>query len=240
MIGIFDSGAGGLTVLKAIRKIHPTADLIYLGDTARLPYGEKSAENVQRYSEECARFLALQGATTIVVACNTASAVALDLLKENYDVYGVIEPAAKACQDKRIGVIATEGTIASGAYERALNGRSVITRACPLLVPIVEERLWDHPIADAAAHGYLAEFQGQVDALILGCTHYPLLKRAIKRALNVELIESGDALAHSLPKQIGGGTTRYFVTDRPDRFGALGAAYLGADAKLEVSLVQLD
>jgi glutamate racemase len=198
-IGVFDSGIGGLTVVKALRDLLPNENISYLGDTARVPYGPKSPETVQRYALELAEMLVKKNAKTMVVACNTVSSVALPLLKEKFplSVVGVIEPGARAAlqatRNRHIGVIGTRATIRSGAYERALraadNGVQVSSRACPLLVPLIEEGLLDDEVTDRVIARYLEPLLSEgIDTLVLGCTHYPLLTDAITRALNAEIM----------------------------------------------------
>jgi glutamate racemase len=193
-IGVFDSGIGGLTVLKALVELMPNEDFIYLGDTARLPYGTKSPEVIVRYSRENTEFLLAKGIKMLVVACNTSSAVALEAIarQTTVPVEGVIEPgaraAAKASRSGKIGVIGTEATIASGAYTatiRRLRPRAEIyTRACPLLVPLVEEGYLDNEIARQIVAHYLGSLKASgIDTLLLGCTHYPLLRELIREVL---------------------------------------------------------
>ena len=189
-IGVFDSGVGGLTVVKEIMSALPNESIVYYGDTARVPYGSKSAETIIAYSRQIARFLMTQEVKAIVVACNTASALALEIIKAEFDVpfIGVVKPGAKmaaqATQNKRIGIIATEGTISSGIYEKFLKATSpeveVFGKACPLFVPLAEEGWLNDTVTKQVAERYLAELkEKQVDALVLGCTHYPLLRGVI-------------------------------------------------------------
>jgi glutamate racemase len=208
-VGVFDSGIGGLTVFKALRAALPPGErLLYLGDTARVPYGTKSDETVIRYALEGARFLQRRGIKALVVACNTMSAVALPELRREmpFPVVGVIGPGAEAaCRATRsqaIGVIGTSATIKSGAYVRAiachLPEARVVSRACPLLVPLAEEGWVDNEVARAAAAAYLTEMRGTgIDTLVLGCTHYPLLKKVIGEAIgpDVRLVDSAEATA---------------------------------------------
>jgi glutamate racemase len=197
-IGVFDSGIGGLTVVKALRDRLPNETILYLGDTARVPYGPKSPEAVQRYALELAQMLVQKNAKALVVACNTVSAVALPLLTRKFSVpvIGVIEPGARAAlaatRNRHVGVIGTRATIRSGAYERALratdNNVRVSSRACPLLVPLIEEGLLDDDITDRVIVRYLEPLLSEgIDTLVLGCTHYPLLSSAIARALGDEI-----------------------------------------------------
>ena len=207
-IGVFDSGIGGLTVVAALRALLPNESIFYLGDTARVPYGGKSAATVQRYSLEIAAMLLEEKAKTVVVACNTASALALPRLEETLPVpvTGVILPGARAAIAKtrsgHIGVIGTRATIASGAYERALRSLDpdarVTARACPLLVPLIEEGWLESPITDEIILQYLAPLMNDgVDTLVLGCTHYPLLRDAIARLVGdkIELVDSAQNCA---------------------------------------------
>jgi glutamate racemase len=197
-IGVFDSGIGGLTVVKALRDRLPNETIVYLGDTARVPYGPKSPETVQRYALELAHMLIQKDAKALVVACNTVSSVALPLLKRKFSVpvIGVIEPGARAAlqatSNQHIGVIGTRATIRSGAYEKVLratdNNVRVSSRACPLLVPLIEEGLLEDDVTDRVIARYLEPLLvDRIDTLVLGCTHYPLLSPAIERALGGEI-----------------------------------------------------
>jgi glutamate racemase len=244
-IGIFDSGVGGLTVYRAIRNAFPEEDLIYFGDTARVPYGPKSPNTIIDYSVQNARFLLQQGIKTLIVACNTSSAVALDALRTLTDIpiIGVIDPgsevAVSSTKTGRIGVIGTEGTIRSEAYTKAIKAlvptTEVYSYACPLFVPIVEEGWQDHPIAREVAHTYLRELLDlDIDTLVLGCTHYPLLADTIKSVLgqNVNLVDSAEAIARYLgmliPAKHDGrpGKDSFFVSDNEQKFSALAARIL--------------
>lgn len=247
-IGVFDSGIGGLTVLKEIIRLFPHEDTIYLGDTARVPYGTKSAETVTRYSLEIADFLVNKGIKLLVVACNTASAVALTALREKYGlpIIGVIEPGARkavtATKTGKVGVIGTEGTIKSGAYEKAIKAISpeinVISKPCPLFVPLAEEGWTDNDVALAAAGIYLNDMKS-VDTLVLGCTHYPLLKGVISRVMgdSVKLIDSGEETALEVQRVLTEegllrrlfpiGSRTFYVTDTPERFVKVGLGFLG-------------
>lgn len=206
-IGIFDSGIGGLTVLKAIERILPQEHIIYFGDTARVPYGNKSKQTVIRFSTENILFLLKKNVKIIVVACNTSSSLALDYLKKifNIPVIGVIDPAVQRAitvsQKKRIGIIGTKSTINSKVYERKIMQKvktaRVFSRECPLFVPFVEEGIVKGKIIDSLIQMYLEGLKGKVDTLILGCTHYPLLKPAISKYLKgVSLVDSASAVAH--------------------------------------------
>ena len=249
-IGIFDSGIGGLTVTGAILHALPGESTIYFGDTARVPYGPKSPETVRRYSLEILHWLVAQGVKLVTVACNTSTAHALESLRavSPVPVIGVIEPGAKAAvrasTTGRIGVIGTAGTIASGAYTRAIQAlRSdavVEARACPLFVPLVEEGWFDHPATELVAREYLTPLiAARVDTLVLGCTHYPLLKPLLARVLGpaVALIDSAEETARAveaaliegkIDQPVGGTVThRFAVSDDPTRFSAVGSRFLG-------------
>lgn len=197
-IGVFDSGVGGLTVVKEMMRALPQESIVYYGDTARVPYGNKSKETVIAYSRQIAKFLESQEVKAIVVACNTISALALEIIKAEFDVpfIGVVKPGAKmaaqATKNKRIGVIATEGTISSGIYEQFLKATSpeveVFGKACPLFVHLAEEGWLKDPITKQVAERYLAELkEKQVDTLVLGCTHYPLLRSTIREVIGEEV-----------------------------------------------------
>lgn len=245
-IGIFDSGVGGLTVQRAVLEAVPAADTVYLGDTARVPYGTKSAETVTQYSLRNARFLARHEIDLLVVACNTASAVALPALRAELSVpvIGVVEPgarvAARSSRSGRIGVIGTQGTIASCAYQAAIRRERhdavVVARACPLFVPLAEEG-WTDP-ADEVVRGivrrYLARVREEdIDTLVLGCTHYPLLEEAIAAELpGVVLVDSARAVAAEVKGRFAdpgpaSAEHRFFVTDAPEKFLAVAGRFLG-------------
>src|SRR5438067_2983626 len=210
-IGVFDSGIGGLTVVKALRDRLPNEIIVYLGDTARVPYGPKSPETVQRYALELAHMLIQKDAKALIVACNTVSSVALPLLTRKFSVpvIGVIEPGARAAlqatHNRHIGVIGTRATIRSGAYERALRAADhnvrVSSRACPLLVPLIEEGLLNDDVTDRMIMRYLEPMLADgIDTLVLGCTHYPLLTDAISRMLKrqVMLVDSAQNCARAV------------------------------------------
>ena len=210
-IGVFDSGIGGLTVVKALRDLLPNEDIFYLGDTARVPYGPKSPETVQRYAVELAGILTQKNAKALVVACNTVSSVALPLLTKKFSepVIEVIEPGARAAlqatRNRHIGVIGTRATIRSGAYDKALRAADdavrVSSRACPLLVPLIEEGLLNDEVTDQMIMRYLEPMLTDgIDTLVLGCTHYPLLKNAIARALKrqIMLVDSAENCARAV------------------------------------------
>jgi len=253
-IGIFDSGLGGLTVTRAIADRMPSEHLLYLGDTARVPYGTRSPETILRYARSCARVLQNRGIKLLVVACNTVSAVALDMLRVELDipVLGVIEPGARAVvrasQQHRVGVLATAGTVASGAYPRAVaavdSRCEVFARPAPLLVPLAEEGWIDGEVPTLVIDRYLSELsQHRVDSIVLGCTHYPLFRPLIDaraRALCGEktlVVDSAQATAaelHALliERELGRpadaqGSLRMFVTDMPGRFSEVASRFLG-------------
>jgi len=257
-IGVFDSGIGGLTVLHGIIQALPKENTVYLGDTARAPYGTKSVETVLRYSYENSEFLIEKGVKVVVVACNTSTAIALAPLKSRLSlpVVGVIEPgvrrAIKSTKNKKVGVIGTEATIQSGAYTHALKAVDanveVYSRACPLFVPLVEEGWTDNEVVDMTAKAYLQGFkQSGIDTLILGCTHYPLLKKAIRKFLGrgVRLVDSAEETAkeveavlkeNSHTRKNGKGAHSFFVTDAPERFIKVGRRFLGEKVESAVRI----
>jgi len=257
-VGVFDSGFGGLTVLKALLELNPESDYIYFGDTARLPYGSKSAETVAKYAVEAAHYLEQHGAQLLVIACNTATALALDkiIAASSVPVVGVIEPgaeyAAHASKNRQIAVIGTEATIASHAYAKALASRGIEAKekACPLLVPLIEEGWIEHPVTEQVARIYLEEafVNGNQDAnptdvLVLGCTHYPLIRPLLRRVApaHVKIVDSAESTAQvvsdllcrapiigsseeerrRVPRQT------FFATDSVEKFQRLGARFLG-------------
>jgi glutamate racemase len=249
-IGIFDSGVGGLTVLREIMQTLPQEDTIYFGDTARVPYGTKSPETVTRYAGEIASFLIRRDIKLLVVACNTASAVALPALKRRLSipVVGVIEPGARRAVEMtrsgRIGVIGTAGTIRSSAYTRAIKrlkpDAEVLTRACPLFVPLAEEGWIDNEVARLTAQAYLRELkEAGVDTLVLGCTHYPLLKPLIASVMgpDVKLVDSAEETARTVAAILADklllrppaekGNHSYYVSDIPAGFVRVGNRFLG-------------
>ena len=250
-IGIFDSGVGGLTVLTALRKRLPDQDYLYLGDTARLPYGSKSETTIRRYALKAAEHLFQHDVRLLVVACNTASAHALPALAEisPVPVLGVVEPgvgAAVASGTGRIAVIGTEGTIRSRAYQNSLHQRApevfVTAAPCPLFVPLAEEGWGDHPITAQVAEIYLRPLlDSGIEAIILGCTHYPLLRPSLARVAGpgVSLIDSAeavtDAVAQQFPGAPGTGRVILHLTDASDRFRRITRTILGGDPEhLEV------
>jgi len=233
-IGVFDSGIGGLTVVKALCDQLPNETIVYLGDTARVPYGPKSPETVQRYALELAHMLMQKNAKALVVACNTVSSVALPLLKRKFSVpvIGVIEPGARAAlqatRNRHIGVIGTRATIRSGAYEKALratdNNVRVSSRACPLLVPLIEEGLLDDTVTDQMIMRYLQPLlAGGIDTLVLGCTHYPLLAGTIARVVNrqITLVDSAQNCATAVHETLNRQSMRSRATERGDLHVAL-------------------
>jgi glutamate racemase len=258
-IGIFDSGVGGLTVVHRLIEALPHEDFIYLGDTARYPYGTKSAEVVTRYALENAEFLLEKGVKLLVVACNTMTAVALDTLRAHtaVPIVGVIEPGARAAlaatRNRKVGVIGTDATIGSGTYTRALRaldpGLEIYTRACPLFVALAEEGWVENDIARAAVATYLASLrQSRIDTLVLGCTHYPLLAKTIADYLGpeVQLVDSATETAREVAAMVAAhalaapgrerGSTSFFVTDVPDRFIKVGSRFLGSAVESAVRI----
>jgi glutamate racemase len=255
-IGVFDSGFGGLTVLKALLELIPDADYIYFGDTARLPYGSKSVETVGRYAVEAAHYLEAHGAEVLVIACNTATALALDRITAaaHVPVVGVVEPGADAAasisSNKKVVVIGTEATVSSHAYRKALEARGIEARekACPLLVPLVEEGWVEHAVTEEVARIYLAEafadgFQ-EADTLVLGCTHYPLIKTLLRRVApgHVSIVDSAESTAGVVAerlkellqaktpasgKQGSEPQLKFFATDSVEKFRRLGERFLG-------------
>ena len=266
-IGVFDSGFGGLTVLRALLPLVPQAEFLYLGDTARLPYGSKSRATIVRYALSSTRFLLEQGADFLVIACNTASALALKEIKDSttVPVLGVIETGANEARSQSktrdILVIGTDATISSHAYAAACRERGLraLEKACPLLVPLVEEGWVDHPVTAEVVRIYLTELLQQAqesdldpDTLVLGCTHYPLLRPMIEAALSpaIRVIDSAQATASQAAEQIAGHrarggsagsqscSCRFFATDSVAKFRNLGTRFLGSPIH-EVELVDL-
>lgn len=264
-IGVFDSGLGGLTVVRALRARLPGEDVVYLGDTARVPYGTRSTETIVRYARACGRALARHEIKTLVVACNTVSAVALDALREDLalPVLGVIEPGARAAvaatRTGRIGVLGTASTVASGAYPRAVARcaatAEVVSVAAPLLVPLVEEGWLEGEVTTLVVERYLDALRGaSVDTLVLGCTHYPMLRPVIERVARAMLgqhtrvVDSAEATALELERFLteralrrargAGGSLGITVTDRPRSFAAVAERFLGHSVG-EVEVVDL-
>jgi len=270
VIGVFDSGFGGLTVLKALLKRMPNARFVFLGDTARLPYGSKSRRTIARYAAESAQFLVnQQGARYLIIACNTASALALDAIQEavTVPVLGVIEPGASAAAQhsvsKDVLVIATEATVASHAYAAACRAQGLrgVEKACPLLVPLVEEGWIDHPVTAEVVRIYLSEVLDEAsaagqspDTLVLGCTHYPLLRTVFAQEVpaGMRIVDSAEATAdeaaREVANQLGGSgpieagcgtpSIRCFATDSVEKFERLGSRFLGLPVG-KVDLVDL-
>jgi glutamate racemase len=260
-IGVFDSGIGGLTVFKEIVACLPHEDVVYLGDTARVPYGIRSDSTVIRYSFQNTQFLINQGVKILVVACNTVSAVSIDLLRKEFSipVIGVIEPGARAAvqhsKEGRIGVIGTEATIRSGAYQRVLShllpDAKIFAKPCPLFVPLVEEGWIHSDIAKAVIREYLkSQKEHGIDTLVLGCTHYPMLKKKIgdymgKRTVlidsAIETAKETDKLLREnglLNKQKREGIKKFFVTDSPGRFREVGERFLGEKIE-DITLIDI-
>jgi len=250
MIGIFDSGVGGLTVVKEIKKILPDAPIIYFGDTARLPYGNKSRETIQKFSEEIIEFLKSKGCKIIVIACNSASALAADYLRKKYadlKIYDVVTSGslavAEATKNRKVGVIGTTATISSSVYKKKISEIDpeiqVFTKACPLFVHLVEENWIKRPETRKIARTYLRELKLQkVDVLLLGCTHYPLLSKIISGVIGkrTKVIASGEKLAKELKnkfKDYKKGETKYFVSDLSEHFEKLAGEILGEKVKIE-------
>jgi glutamate racemase len=262
-IGIFDSGVGGLTVYRALHEQLPNERFVYLGDTARVPYGTKSLATVERYAVENSRFLAAHGIKLLVVACNTASALALPAIRAalEMDVVGVIGPGARAAvaavkqngAHGRIGVIATESTVRSGAYSSAIKkadpSATVLEQPCPLFVPLAEEGWAEHAVTANVAETYLEGLRAKVDTLVLGCTHYPILRAIIQRTVGdqVTLIDSGEATAAevrillkakdlarltmptgALERQLCDDLDHFYVTDAEERFARVAERFLGS------------
>jgi glutamate racemase len=254
-IGVFDSGFGGLTVLRELVGLIPDADYLYFGDTARLPYGSKSAETVARYAVGASHYLESHGAEMLVIACNTATALALDQISASahVPVTGVVEPgaerAASSTKSRKVAVVATDATVSSHAYFRALQRRGVEAKekACPLLVPLVEEGWIEHPVTEQVARIYLQEaftngFES-ADVLLLGCTHYPLLKPLLQRVApaHVSIVDSAESTARVVADKLKVDPLpsraveerrtlprlRFFATDSVEKFRRLGAMFLG-------------
>ena len=253
-IGIFDSGVGGLTVAREVMRQIPNEKIVYFGDTARVPYGSKSKETITKYSEQIVRFLREQNVKAIVVACNTASAYALDELEKemNIPIIGVVKPGAKvaadATQNGKIGIIGTEATVGSKIYSRYINkikpDAEVLGKACPLFVPLVEEGLLHDPVTDEIAMRYLSSLiDSGIDTLILGCTHYPLLYSKIRLYVpqSAQVITQGEIIAESLidylkrhpemdKKCSRSGSCRYLTTENPDKFSEMASLFMNEQA----------
>jgi glutamate racemase len=254
-LGVFDSGIGGLTVVKALHRALPGEAILYLGDTARLPYGTKSAGTVTRYSRQTAEFLVKKGVKYLVVACNTASAHAVEILRSELPipVMGVVEPGARAAASRstggRVGVIGTLSTVESGAYHSALHAvdpsLAIYGQPCPLLVPLTEEGWLEHPVTELVVRHYLTELRtsaGDLDTIVLGCTHYPLLKGVLAREAKeifghaVDFVDSAVAVSDAVAEDLRGrdllrrraalGEDVYYLTD-VSRFAEVAARFLG-------------
>lgn len=252
-IGVFDSGLGGLTVVKEIQKLLPNEKIVYFGDTARVPYGSKSEKVVLKYSKEITRFLLTKNIKMLVIACNTATAMALEEIQKSVDipVIGVIKPGSRrACKttvNKKIGIIGTKGTVDSGSYPKeikAINVESeVFQKACPLFVPLIEEGMIEDSVTEEIASRYLKEFDGTgIDTLVLGCTHYPLIKNSLKKIVKDEviLIDSAEETAievrailynKRILRQNKGEESEFYVSDSPDKFVEVGQLFLGDSLK---------
>ena len=263
-IGVFDSGLGGLTALRELARLMPDEDLVYFGDTGRVPYGGRSRDTLVKYARQDAAFLRSFNPKAIVIACGTVSTTALDVLRAENDipVFGVVEPAAQAAahvtRNGRVGLIGTRASIRSGAYERTLDalrpGVEVTARACPLLVPLVENGRFrpGDPVVETVVGEYLAPIQAAgVDALILGCTHYPLVKEIIGARMGPEvtLVDVGEQCARWVKRQLeldglrnerpGAGRHRYFVSDSTEDFASLASIFLREDVTGEVEQVDI-
>ncbi len=259
-IGVFDSGFGGLTVLRALLELVPGANYIYFGDTARLPYGSKSLETVARYAVEAAKFIESQRAELLVIACNTATALALDQITDaaQIPVVGVVDPgaaaAAAASRNQQVVVIGTEATVSSHAYRKALESRGLQARekACPLLVPLVEEGWIDHTVTEQVARIYLQEAFADgfehADTLVLGCTHYPLIRPLLQRLAprGLTIVDSAESTASMVCHRLGISDAslldtdasqtlkpniKFFATDSVDKFRRFGPRFLGHPVK---------
>lgn len=261
MIGIFDSGIGGLTVLKELRRVFPDRDLLYLGDTARYPYGDKSAETISRYAREDVQFLLSRGAQIIVIACNSVSAVAFEALQKEFPVpfFDVIRPAvSKAIQATRlgrIGIIGTRATVGSELYPHLLReqlpGAQVFQKACPLLVPLVEEGWLDEPETKRILRRYLSPLKArQVDTLVLSCTHYPLIKKhiAAKMGRRVQLVDPAEEISKSVQEYLKAhpdlaaalpqsGKREYYLTDPAPHSSEIARKWLGEKVRFEKAVL---
>jgi glutamate racemase len=260
VIGVFDSGFGGLTVLRELRGVLPAADYLYFGDTAHLPYGAKSVRTVAKYAISAAHFLEQHGIEMLVVACNTATALAFDDIRAavRIPVVGVIEPgaqrAAAISKTKKAVVVATDATVTSHAYQRALHrlGVEATEKACPLFVPLVEEGWVEHRVTEEVAHIYIDEVfhdgARDADVLLLGCTHYPLLRPLLRRVVppSVEIVDSAESTAAEVAKVLGNGRgqgrpgqLRCYATDSVEKFRRLGGKFLGCPIE-NIELVDIE
>lgn len=261
-IGVFDSGIGGLTVVKRIAAVLPEEDIVYFGDTARVPYGSKSNDTVIEYSLEDARFLMQKNVKAIVVACNTASSIAMDILRKNFNVplIGMIEPGAqtavKNTKNNRVGVIGTRATISNKAYSNKIKELKpdiqVFEKACPLFVPLAEEGWIDHKATYEIAEEYLYELRDEnIDTLVLGCTHYPILSKVIQEVIgeDVALVDSGVVAAEMIRQELDRtdlhtnsssvGSSELYVSDIPTKFKEVAELFLGNPVK-EVHKVEVE
>jgi glutamate racemase len=260
-IGVFDSGFGGLTVLRELRTVLPGAGYLYFGDTAHLPYGAKSVRTVVKYAVASALFLEEHGIEMLVIACNTATALALEEIRAavKVPVIGVVEPGSKRAahisRTKKVAVIATEATVASHAYQKALHqlGMEATEKACPLFVPLVEEGWVEHPVTEQVAHIYVDELFDQgaardADVLLLGCTHYPLIRPLLRRVVpaQVEIVDSAESTAARVAELLGSncgpggrGSLRCYATDSVEKFRRLGEKFLGCPIE-KVELIDIE
>jgi glutamate racemase len=258
-IGIFDSGIGGLTVMRQVANRLPQESIIYFGDTARVPYGEKSQETILRYCIENTLFLMEQQVKMIVVACNTGAAYSTETLRQmfNIPILDVIEPGiarvAEVTKNRRIAILATKATIRSQVYQRGVSekipGAQLFPLACPLFVPLVEERLFNHPATELIVKEYLAPLKDkQVDTVLLGCTHYPLIQSIIQREMgsHVMIVDSATTCAarvaasladtNQLSSQSSGGSRQFYASDDPERFRAMGEVFFGSSIECRSSV----
>lgn len=259
-IGIFDSGLGGLTVLKELKAQLPNESFIYLGDTARLPYGTKSPETIRKYLQQTSSFLANKNVKAIVVACNSASSVVTENETiSGIPIYGVINPGADSAINKtaknRIGIMGTTATITQDSYKKAIHklapDTKVFSKACPLLVPLVEEGWHEDPITNLVLHRYLADLMGDgIDTLVLGCTHYPVLKESIKKIVGpyISLVDSAEAISKVLKEKLSEANlisdnqkpyVKFYATDINESFSLMAQRILGTDTKIPVEAVNL-
>jgi glutamate racemase len=260
VIGVFDSGFGGLTVLHELKKVLPGADYLYFGDTAHLPYGAKSVRTVAKYAIASAHFLEDHGIEMLVIACNTATALAFDEIRAavQVPVVGVVEPgshrAAQISKTKKVAVIATDATVASHAYQKALLrlGLQATEQACPLFVPLVEEGWVEHPVTEQVAHIYMDQIfhdgARDSDVLVLGCTHYPLIRPLLRRVVpaQVEIVDSAESTAAEVARLLGNpagpdgsGSLRCYATDSTEKFARLGGKFLGC-AISNIELIDIE
>ena len=245
-IGFFDSGLGGLTVLREVARLLPSEHLIYLGDTAHLPYGDKSPETILQLSLENASFLLEKGIKLLMIPCHTACSHALEVLQKKLPipVIGVIDPGLALLRGfQRIAILGTVSTIESGVYPALIRKENpemkIYAQACPLFVPLIEEGFWDHPATDLIARSYLEPLKGKVDAVLLACTHYPLIRQTIQRVLGSEVIllepaalsakKALDYLGTAQLLRTGAPCSEFYVTDDPEKFRRLGKLFFGAE-----------